>query len=177
MKVNEYSILENKYIHIFSYLMFISYLLFLFWRLFFYAYGDYYRSPNTTLQFNLIPLKTISSYFRNVEVYGLRIMIINLLGNILAFAPYGFLFPIINKRLRKPSRIMMATFIFSLLVESIQLVLRVGTFDIDDILLNTVGGLIGFSILLLLIKLSHRIKTKAKINEFSSKPKKREGLS
>jgi len=36
------------------------------------------------------------------------------------------------------------SFEFSLLVETIQLVSKVGSFDVDDLLLNTIGGAIGY---------------------------------
>ena len=40
----------------------------------------------------------------------------------------------------------------SLTVEILQLVFRVGTFDVDDLILNTLGGIIGYLLLILLEK-------------------------
>ena len=40
----------------------------------------------------------------------------------------------------------MYSFELSLLVEVLQLVTKVGSFDVDDLLLNTVGGILGFLI-------------------------------
>lgn len=37
-----------------------------------------------------------------------------------------------------------AKFLASLLVESIQLVSKLGSFDVDDIMLNTLGGILGY---------------------------------
>jgi glycopeptide antibiotics resistance protein len=39
------------------------------------------------------------------------------------------------------------TMVFSMLIETAQLVLKVGAFDVDDIFLNTVGGLLGYIVL------------------------------
>ena len=41
----------------------------------------------------------------------------------------------------------MLTMVFSRLIETAQLVLKVGAFDVDDIFLNTVGGLLGYIVL------------------------------
>ena len=38
------------------------------------------------------------------------------------------------------------SFELSLVVELIQLITKVGSFDVDDLLLNTVGGMFGFVI-------------------------------
>ena len=41
-------------------------------------------------------------------------------------------------------RVMILSFSTSLLAETMQLILRVGCFDVDDLLLNTVGGCMGY---------------------------------
>ena len=41
---------------------------------------------------------------------------------------------------------MLLGFSFSLLVECTQLVTRVGTFDVDDLMLNTLGGCLGYAL-------------------------------
>ena len=68
----------------------------------------------------------------------------NLGGNVIGFIPFGALLPSIG---RKPSGFLRTTFIgfeLSLMVELSQLVLKVGSCDVDDIILNTLGGVIGY---------------------------------
>ena len=47
----------------------------------------------------------------------------------------------------------------SLLVEILQIVLRVGSFDVDDLILNTLGGIIGYLLLTLVGKWRNHEKT------------------
>ena len=68
----------------------------------------------------------------------------NLLGNIVAFIPYGMLLPLLAHNQRKFYRVVLLSFDFSLLVELVQLVSKVGSFDVDDLILNTIGGAIGY---------------------------------
>jgi glycopeptide antibiotics resistance protein len=69
---------------------------------------------------------------------------VNIFGNILAFAPFGLVLPIISPQNRKFWNITFLSFEFSLTVELIQLLFKVGIFDVDDIFMNTVGGVIGY---------------------------------
>ena len=68
----------------------------------------------------------------------------NLAGNVLAFVPFGAILPVISRRMRGFFRVMLLGFSFSLLVECTQLVTRVGTFDVDDLMLNTLGAVLGY---------------------------------
>ncbi len=69
---------------------------------------------------------------------------INLGGNIIAFMPLGFFIPHLSKR--KPSFWTMTLFAmeFSIVVEVVQLFTKVGCCDIDDVILNTIGGALGY---------------------------------
>lgn len=112
-------------------------------------------NPNATLVVrlqgsNFIPFKTIIYYISGNE--GFRIAIANIIGNIVAFIPLGFLLPIIFKRMRKLPKIILTSFSVSLLFEVIQLLIAIGSFDIDDILLNVFGSLIGYIFYILISK-------------------------
>lgn len=63
--------------------------------------------------------------------------------NIIMFMPFGFLVPLIWKQSRKLSATALLGFEFSLLIECLQLFNRRAT-DIDDLLMNTLGALLGF---------------------------------
>lgn len=90
--------------------------------------------------------KEIGRYFRYYEVLGFGLFMINIVGNIAAFIPFGFFLPIISKRSRLWYNTVMFGFIWSLMLETLQLILRVGSFDVDDMFLNTLGAGIGFYI-------------------------------
>jgi glycopeptide antibiotics resistance protein len=77
----------------------------------------------------------------------------NLLGNIVGFVPLGILFPLLSRRLRTFPRTVFMVFLFSLAFELFQLFTMLGICDIDDLLLNTIGGMIGYLIFLILGKL------------------------
>ena len=80
-------------------------------------------------------------YFVSTEA-----VVTNLFGNIFAFSPFGFMIPIVINKKKAFFRAVFATSFFSLVIETSQLIMKVGVFDVDDLLMNTVGGLIGYMI-------------------------------
>jgi len=125
-------------------LLFIMYFAFLQYRLFFFAYGQYYRFRNNEISYNLIPFKTIHGYIVTFNKNGLDIWFFNLFGNVLAFIPMGLLLPLITEKARGFKRIIIVTLATSITIEIVQLWLKLGIADIDDVILNTLGGLIGY---------------------------------
>jgi glycopeptide antibiotics resistance protein len=98
---------------------------------------------------NLVPFQTIRRYKQQYELFKLHVpspygIEAQIYGNILIFIPFGFVLPILFRRFRNPLRSIGLVFFLSLLVESIQRVFRIGQFDVDDIILNATGGIIGF---------------------------------
>ena len=69
--------------------------------------------------------------------------------DVLAFMPFGFFLPVIWVRTRHWYITVLLSFVMSLLVETMQLVGKVGSFDVDDLLLNTIGGFAGYIIFVL----------------------------
>ena len=74
--------------------------------------------------------------------------------NIVMFVPLGFLLPIVFKKLRSWRGVLMVSFIFTVATELLQLLSYRGT-DIDDVIANTLGGLCGFALYLVLVGLMH----------------------
>ena len=72
----------------------------------------------------------------------------NTLGNIVLFFPLGIMLPLISERLRTLKRVLVIALVLSLTIEATQFALRfVGNpraTDIDDVILNTLGGCLGF---------------------------------
>lgn len=106
-----------------------------------------------TYHYNLIPFKEISRFLTYREQLGFPAVFLNLAGNILIFMPFGFLLPTMSRRLRGLFRVILLGFELSLGVECVQLVTRTGSFDVDDMILNTLGCLI--SVLIYMV-IQHR---------------------
>ena len=89
-------------------------------------------------RYNLEPFKEIKRFWSNRDSLGWNSVITNLAGNIAAFAPFGFFLPMLCKIGRNVFGCVVVTAFFSLCVETVQLFTRVGAFDVDDIILNTI---------------------------------------
>ncbi|MEI0739579.1 VanZ family protein [Paenibacillus sp. JTLBN-2024] len=97
---------------------------------------------------NLMPLREIEGYLRDL---GDGVSFMNFFGNIAAFMPLGFLLPMVcGVRSMTLPKVLLLSFGVSLALESLQLVLFIGTFDVDDIIMNTAGGLLGYAAYLVL---------------------------
>lgn len=97
---------------------------------------------------NLIPFHEIANNLVHIFLAFNLLSLINFFGNIVAFVPLGFLLPLLSRT--KPIHIgtvALISFLVSLGFELTQLVLSIGTFDVDDLLLNTSGGASGFLLL------------------------------
>lgn len=108
---------------------------------------------NLGLSHNFIPFNGIKEI---IEFSPFTIALKQLVGNILLFVPLGFALPILYPKLNlKSINIVIICFFVSLTIELTQLVSGVfigynyRSFDVDDLLLNTIGSIIG----LLLFKL------------------------
>ena len=96
---------------------------------------------------NLIPFKTIISYIQRLinGTINSNIVFINIVGNLIAFAPTGFFIPILfGERIKSLRKFTSLIAITVLIVEIIQFITFTGQLDVDDIILNTVGAVIVF---------------------------------
>ena len=64
--------------------------------------------------------------------------------NILLFVPFGYLLPLLRKRADRWRKVVLCGFVLSLGIELIQLVTHLGMFDLDDLMNNTLGALLGW---------------------------------
>ena len=76
---------------------------------------------------------------------------VNLAGNVLIFAPLGFFVPLLWKALRRWWAALGLSAAVSLLIEFLQLFLG-RSVDVDDLILNTLGGLMGYLLFCMLPK-------------------------
>lgn len=97
---------------------------------------------------NLIPFQTIGNYWRVVcrrEFTPLFYhCVINLAGNILLFIPVGYFLPRLWLRMRNFFVFLLTCTLSITLVEVLQLVTLLGSLDIDDLILNLFGMLVGY---------------------------------
>ena len=132
-------------------LLFITYLLYLLILLFFSAgFGRKWNPYSHTqpLEYsNFIPFKTILYYIGELSQADTRNSLINLLGNLFAFFPMGIFLPLLFSPLRKAGKFFLLLFLLLLLIEGAQLLLSVGSCDIDDILLNAAGAAAAFALI------------------------------
>lgn len=101
--------------------------------------------------YNLIPFATLTS-----EVIEENYII--LCANVMVFVPLGFLLPWAFQKLNNFRKVLGCMFLFILCCEFLQFIFKLGFFDIDDIILNLIGGCIGY-ILYVLIKNRKKVAT------------------
>ena len=98
-----------------------------------------------TYSYNLHPFQEINRYFAHRSSLSPEAFFINMYGNILAFVPFGFLVPLLSRR---ENRHFLQVFgwclALTLLIEVVQLIWQVGCFDVDDMILNMAGGILGY---------------------------------
>ena len=105
---------------------------------------------------NLRPFETIRLYWELLTIpeYARyrNHAIVNLLGNIVMFVPLGAFLPALWKRMRKLWKTLLVTALLIAAVEIAQLLLLVGSCDVDDLILNVIGAGIGYGIYRLIKK-------------------------
>lgn len=107
---------------------------------------------------NLVPFAKISEMVASGVRYGMpfEYIVVPILGNVVMTAPFGLLLPALVPGMRRPARTVAATAVYSALIETSQLVVGLVAFgllyrtvDVDDIILNTIGGAIGYGMFVL----------------------------
>lgn len=124
------------------------------WELFL----GHYRIQGRVRMANLTPFKTIARYLFNPQRFTLDTLVVNLVGNIGFFIPLGILLPLVFPALDSIRRIFCVSAGLILLIESAQWTLNVGVFDVDDLILNLLGSLIGYGLLKAATKISRRYR-------------------
>lgn len=86
---------------------------------------------------------------------GIGSFIYHVIGNMFWFVPLGFLSPIISKKYNEIKKILILSILLSFSIELFQFLFNSGVSDIDDIILNVLGSLFGYSCYRL-YKLKHK---------------------
>lgn len=95
---------------------------------------------------NFIPGKSIRMYIRYFYKFPFWNGFSNLIGNILVFIPYGILLPVAYMECAKWWKTLLWAVGFVITIEMYQLFSAFGALDVDDILLNVAGAMIGYGI-------------------------------
>ena len=122
--------------------LFVLYIIFVFYFL---LISEIYGRTGEMQEYhyNLILFKEIKRFWNYRNQLGIFATATNLLGNVLIFLPFGFFMAMASKY-RSFLSTVIYSFALSLTIELSQLFMKVGCFDVDDLLLNTIGGMIGF---------------------------------
>ncbi|MGB4581498.1 MAG: VanZ family protein [Coriobacteriia bacterium] len=114
---------------------------------------------------NLIPFRTIFMALQDVTPMGIRFMIRNFLGNFLLLLPLGLLMPMLLPNFSHSRRAFAFVAATAFSLEFLQflgtfLVFRINwrVVDVDDILLNILGGMLGFLCYKTFSSARHRLK-------------------
>ncbi len=99
---------------------------------------------------NFIPFKEIMRYSITS-----RLFLKNVIGNMVMFLPFGFFISYYLEN-KKPYLTIILTLIASIAIESVQMAIG-RVFDVDDIILNLCGGLLGYGLCYLLYKISEKL--------------------
>lgn len=99
---------------------------------------------------NPVPLHTIRHYLwifqHSKSPHILQYAVVNFCGNIFLFLPLGFFPPMLGNQFRKFWKTVLLAASVMIIVELLQMLLLVGTCDIDDVILNVTGASIGYGI-------------------------------
>ncbi|EOS79356.1 hypothetical protein C817_02916 [Dorea sp. 5-2] len=151
---------QSKRIRIFGKILFVLYIIFI---IYFLIFSDWYGRTGEMQEYhyNLVLFKEIKRFWNYRDQVGLFAMFTNLFGNVIIFMPFGFFMPMAS-RYRSCFSAVFYSFGLSLCVETFQLLTKVGSFDVDDLLLNTIGGLAGYVIFAVCAVIRRRYADKEK---------------
>ncbi len=130
--------------------LFVLYLIALYYFLFL---AENYGHGAGEYDYNLVPFREIGRFIRYRDILGTRALVLNLAGNVIGFMPFGALLPLLMRSARRAWKIGILGLEISLVIELSQFLFQRGIFDVDDLILNTSGALLGY-LLFYLVSLS-----------------------
>lgn len=143
---------NRKFLKIIISILFIIYLVILVWVILF------------KLQFSLKDIDYIKSInlipFHYSTAVGEQFHINEVMDNILIFIPFGILLSMLAPKMKLQNKVLIICGT-SLVLETTQFLLSIGSTDITDVITNTLGGIVGIALYALLLK---AVKDKQKID-------------
>lgn len=136
-------------------LIFILYIILLI-RLIFFDVGHTNRQTYfTKREVHIIPFKsTVESILLAQQfyhgpkhtLYYWYLALRNIFGNIALFVPAGALLPVLSKKIGSLKRILILSILTSFFFETLQFLFILGVTDVDDVIYNTIGAFLGYTI-------------------------------
>lgn len=151
--------LKKKYKRQISIMAWILFLIYMAGMIYFLFVSDAFnrKAVPDVYRYNLVPFREISRCFYCLTHNNLRYFLINFCMNIVAFVPFGAVLPVIQERSRKWYVLLYQSVIIIIMVELLQLLSKVGIFDVDDMILNISGSMAGY----IIFRISWKIWKKA----------------
>lgn len=99
-----------------------------------------YTAAVYPFRINWIPLVRLRDFARKQD------LLLNVIGNTAMFIPSGIILPIVYPRLNRFWKVLLAGIGLSLAIELLQLPFSVRSSDVDDLLFNTLGAILGYGL-------------------------------
>ena len=133
---------------VFFRLLFVLYAALMLWLLFGQRLGTVVYEEKLAENINLRPFATMTLYWwlleGNASPYYVRHAFVNLAGNVIMFVPLGYFLPGLFEKLRAFWKTVLFSLCLIVTVEIIQYFTMLGTCDIDDLILNMAGVILGY---------------------------------
>ncbi|WP_059174024.1 VanZ family protein [Bacillus sp. FJAT-27445] len=130
-------------------------------------YKNLFRSINVVPIVSIIrDISQIGTAYEGDVYFMISLIVRNVGGNILLFMPFGFLVPIVSKKIKDLKTVTILGLAMSVTIELFQLLQSFGggwgrVTDIDDVICNVIGVVLGYLIYVLIIKTGEKFKIKA----------------
>lgn len=132
-----------------------------------FKYGRLFEWPSNGVEnlnrINMSPL--IETIKMLNSAWNTRYSYYQVIANILLFMPLGFLLPLLFEDIRSWKKIFIYGCLTSVIIEVAQIFTLLNVTDIDDVILNTLGSLLGYACYLLFIKLAYRLNLKVFVDK------------
>lgn len=136
--------------------LFVLYILAIFYFL---VFSDTFgRGQFEERRINLEPFLEIKRFIYYRQYFTMTSFVLNVAGNVIGFMPFGFFITIVRNKKTNFVVALLYSFAFTLLIESVQYITKLGVFDIDDLMLNTLGGILGYIVYFILSCVENRRK-------------------
>ena len=117
------------------------------------------RQPGETARLNLTPFLAIKravqllgpTIFSGIKIKS-RILLMDVVLNILLFVPAGYILPCLSSKLAHWWAAVPLGFVLSFCIEFTQYAAKLGTADVDDLINNTIGAMLGWILYLIILK-------------------------
>lgn len=99
---------------------------------------------------NLVPFRTEIDYFKQLSEHSINteIVVMNIGVNLILFLPMGMALPVLfDNKINKLWKVIIIVAVIVIICEVIQFLTLRGSADVDDVILNTAGAVLGYGLL------------------------------